>query len=260
MGKPQIRSPELQKFAVELYEKMGSGIAVAKALDLSVNTTYRMLNDAGLEGFGHEQAARKRSKFQGDQVQSVVDAYKRGDPMSEIQRRFHCGQVAIYTALRVAGVERRPRGQQPRKIRQDEIDEIMRLQRDGWTQTQIAKRLGRHQSVISSVWRSEGVRKNKPRAVAPVVNGDGYIMRWLRAEDPMAVMATTRSGYVGEHRLVMARAIGRPLTRNESVHHINGDRKDNSIENLQLRHGAHGKGIRMTCAACGSHNIKAVEL
>jgi hypothetical protein len=39
---------------------------------------------------------------------------------------------------------------------------------------------------------------------------------------------------VGEHRLVMARRLGRPLTADESVHHRNGDRRDNSPENLEV--------------------------
>ena len=41
-------------------------------------------------------------------------------------------------------------------------------------------------------------------------------------------------GYVMEHRLVMENSIGRYLKKDEAVHHINRDRKDNSLENLQL--------------------------
>lgn len=40
--------------------------------------------------------------------------------------------------------------------------------------------------------------------------------------------------FIDEHRKIMEEYIGRKLNRYEVVHHINGDKRDNRIENLQL--------------------------
>lgn len=71
---------------------------------------------------------------------------------------------------------------------------------------------------------------------------DGYIVAW----NPSHPFAKYR-GYVMEHRLVIEKALSRYLRQNEFVHHINGIRNDNRLENLELvdRHK------RQICPGCG---------
>lgn len=68
-------------------------------------------------------------------------------------------------------------------------------------------------------------------------------VRYVRCPSDLLVMAR-RDGYVMEHRLVMARWIGRPLTRSECVNHINHQPSDNRRENLDLwpTNGDHKRG------------------
>lgn len=88
---------------------------------------------------------------------------------------------------------------------------------------------------------------------------EGYWIVWVSPDDPYFCMARSK-GYALEHRLVMAREIGRPLLDSETVHHIDGNGLNNDRSNLQLRSGQHGTGIHLQCGDCGSRNVTAVKL
>ncbi len=60
------------------------------------------------------------------------------------------------------------------------------------------------------------------------------------------VMRGNRPFWQPEHRYVVEKTIGRDLLSGESVHHKNGDRSDNRIENLELWATAHGSGQRVS--------------
>jgi len=65
----------------------------------------------------------------------------------------------------------------------------------------------------------------------------GYVRLTLLGEDG-------RSYQIAEHRYVMEQHLGRPLAEHENVHHLNGDRADNRLENLELWNTAQPKGQR----------------
>jgi len=57
---------------------------------------------------------------------------------------------------------------------------------------------------------------------------------------------TTQKGYMGKHRFVMSEHLSRPLKDGETVHHKDGNRKNNKIENLELWTTNHPSGQKVS--------------
>lgn len=109
--------------------------------------------------------------------------------------------------------------------------------------------------VIGRSWRAVAHRRRllsvpcfrAPRVV-PMnprsVKGGSYLVVHLERTHPFRCMAR-KGGSVMQHRLVMAEFLGRPLRRDEFVHHKNGIGTDNRIENLELWTRSHPDGQRV---------------
>lgn len=84
--------------------------------------------------------------------------------------------------------------------------------------------------------RREWKAKPKPPK-APDTFHKGYITTWngyKKVKAPEGHPKKDNKGYIAEHILIAESQIGRYLKEDEIIHHINGNKQDNRIENLQV--------------------------
>lgn len=104
----------------------------------------------------------------------------------------------------------------------------------------IARQRRREAGAVPLASTTDEIRAKAPNRTARHLNSQGYVKVYAEGH-PNA----ETNGVIAEHRLVMARHLGRALLPNEVVHHINGDRADNRIENLELWNTFQPRGQRV---------------
>jgi transposase-like protein len=218
-------------------------------------------------GIERHAAGESRRSFRPEQDHTLAILYRNGATSTQLAKQYGVDKSAVLQALRREGVELRNGGRPAAKITKRMIAQIVAMYDSGMSRGVIARKHCVHGHAIDRVLRSAGRsleirkgRENHPSWKGGIYDDkSGYRRVLLAPDDPYYGMCAS-NGYVMEHRVVMARALGRALEDHESVHHIDGNRQNNVLANLELRQGKHGSGVRFICRDCGSHNVEAIPL
>jgi len=211
-----------------------------------------------------------KKRFTEDVEKEIVQRYTSGERSGALAKEYKCDRKMISSIAKRHGhheyasmVKGGRRGINTKHLN----ERIVELHSQNLSQQKIGDAVGISQCVVSRVLRQLNLMPNNPKHIrigednnfwkgGRIKNKDGYI---LISSNEYPTMRS-KTGYILEHRLNMSRYLGRALEKWESVHHIDGDKENNNISNLQLRIGQHGNGIAYCCSECNSRKIKPIHL
>jgi hypothetical protein len=122
--------------------------------------------------------------------------------------------------------------------------------KERWTRYSVGKNKAEHNLCISCS------AKLNPKKTKGEHNGNWKGGRYAYGKEDYVRLRmpnhpnASKDGMISEHRYVMEQKIGRYLLKTEHVHHINGIKSDNRIENLKLVSPANHHIYNSLCSSC----------
>lgn len=260
-GRKPTTTPEFEATVIAEFNAGMASANIATRHMVSKVLVRSILKRHQLKPSRNASNADRRHKYDAATVDAVVQCYLEPNWINVVATRFGIPYGTVRKMLARRGVLRDDGKLKPFSSAQLEAMRVLR--QSGTSFEKIGTDFGVHGSYVRRLLIQMGeptaTQRLSRRKPDGVMLKDGYRFVHIYPEDPFYIMSDG-SGYVAEHRLKMAKHLGRALMPWETVHHKNTDRSDNKLKNLQLRIGKHGTGGAFQCADCGSHNIIAVPL
>ena len=218
------KNEEQKKEVAQLYvEEKLSANNIAKRLNLPVHIVNSRLKFAKVEKRDYCEAINMRySPETVEQRNNIPGLYAQGKSLRDIGRIVGLTVGAVHSILTRRGI----------KLRNVSSSLKTKYPEGRFGKAASNWKGGKTFQVSTQKKRADG--RPREKYISPEQKGkfklkQGYIYVYA-PKHPYA----TKRGYVMEHRLVMEAHLGRYLKPNELVHHKNGIKDDNRIENLEL--------------------------
>lgn len=198
-------------------------------------------------------------------LQVMTAEYKSGDSTITIGKRYGFSHHIVRKHLLRSNCKMRASGEASRtQVSQAVPEDILMEYELNGTAGVMRRWMCSKPAAQRAIFKARG--GPKPRKEVHI-DKDGYRQVLVTSEWPffeqMGIKRNKNNSeirWVREHRKLMADNLNRSLERHETIHHINGNKQDNNLDNLQLKQHSHGAGVSYRCRSCGGQNIKHVEL
>lgn len=236
MLRPAITEDDYEELRRDYLELKMTQDEIATKFKTSRQTVSRVLRTAGITSPSESKKGGRPANVDRDEIRR--DYIELRMSQHEIAVKHGISQVTVSRIIRKFGISGEDRRAPEFKFKN--ADEILKDYESGMTQSEIAEKYGSYQGVVCKSMKRLGIkaRKRGNHKKGDKNNGwkggkhtsRGYVYIYY----PDHPNATIGRVYIAEHVLVMSQHLGRPLTKEEVVHHIDLIKDNNTIDNLAL--------------------------
>jgi len=171
-------------------------------------------------------------RFSDEEEKDIIEYYKLHSYKKTCEK-FKIRTSHIWSIRKRYGVE----SCHNTKVDEQSIDLIkLKYEEQGHTLKQLAKDLKMSTGRIQKLLKDSGATirhiGHHVYKASRTVNDNGYVIITLPFE--YRHFAIRKGHAIAEHQFIMMKYLGRKLFKDENVHHLNGNRQDNRLENLEL--------------------------